>query len=560
MAAVKKSKRSSQKDPVWSGRLKLAEPRESDQRPVAVAEWRAAGKGESPSRCGAKEASPVLPIDGGPSPAGVGLAVFHSCMPQVVSRGMAKTGSVKVMSRGGRAGKPTAERQPECGFTAEEPLVEGNLALDLDGLSGRKDCLLDELEKAYEGLAQALEISRREADVAYAELKKKISVLERKVFELISVNNIGKAITSELKLDTLLEVVLAKICELIEVDSAVLALANEREELEIKLVRGLPKTHVGRVFALDLEVAYRAALSNNEPVLIPDLDCSRRLSVFKLDPRMVSAVVIPLKTHKEKVGLLVLNSTERHSFNQEHVLLLSTFGAQAAIAIVNAKLYANLKRMLVGVVVSLSTALEAKDPYTEGHSTRVAEYAVAIGRKIGLGAEALEEIENAGLIHDIGKIGVPESVICKKGKLDPDEWEQMRKHPKYGENIASPVPFLASVVPGVKSHHERFDGKGYPDGLAREKIPLMARILAVADTFDAITSKRPYRGPRSPEEALEEIRAHSGTQFDPRIVRALEEAFEEIVETAGERFTTSSEKAIDDTPRLSEAGVGAGGS
>jgi HD-GYP domain-containing protein (c-di-GMP phosphodiesterase class II) len=436
--------------------------------------------------------------------------------------------------------------------------AQGNLALELEGLSGQKNCLLNELEKAYEGLAQALEISRREADVAYAELRNKISVLERKVFELISVNNIGKAITSELKLDTLLEVILTKICELIEVDAAMLALSNDREELEITLVRGLPKSCLGSGFALDVEVAYRAALSNDEPLVIPDLDSSSRLSVFKLDQRMVSAVLIPLKTHKEKVGLLVLNSTERHSFNHEHVLLLSTFGAQAAIAIVNAKLYENLKSTLVGVVASLSTALEAKDPYTEGHSTRVAEYAVAIGQKMGLGAAALEEIENAGLIHDIGKIGVPESIICKRDTLTSDEWEQMRRHPQHGENIASPVPFLAAVVPGVKSHHERFDGKGYPEGIAQERIPLMARILAVADTFDAITSRRPYREARSPQEALMEIQAHSGTQFDPKIVRALEDAFDEILKAAGDRFTKSLEEAIADSPASSEGSGNAG--
>jgi HD-GYP domain-containing protein (c-di-GMP phosphodiesterase class II) len=415
--------------------------------------------------------------------------------------------------------------------------------------------LLDELEIAYEGLAQALEISRREADVAYGELKNKISVLERKVFELISLNNIGKAITSELKLDRLLEVVLTKICELIEVDAAVLALTNGRDELEVTLVRGLPKSFLGRSLALDVDVAYRAALNNNEPVVIPDFDGSSRLSVFKLDPRMVSAVLIPLKTHKEKVGLLVLNSTERHSFNHEHVLLLSTFGSQAAIAIVNAQLYTRLKSMLVGVVASLSAALEAKDPYTEGHSERVAAYAVAIARKIGLTGSALEEIKNAGLIHDIGKIGVSEAVICKKGKLDSEEWRQMKLHPQHGENIASPIPFLASVMPGVKSHHERFDGRGYPEGIGAEKIPLMARILAVADTFDAITSRRSYREARSPEEALEEIRANSGTQFDPRIVKALEEAFDEILKEGEGRFTEPSVKnTVDSAPPEGSSG------
>ena len=422
----------------------------------------------------------------------------------------------------------------------EEPrsgeLVRGNPALKLESLTIDKEGLLNELEKAYEGLAQTLEISRKEADAAYAELRSKITILERKVFELISLNNIGKAVTSVLSLDELMEVILTKICELIEVDAAVVVLNNDRNQLEITHVRGLPKTCIGRPFALDVEVAYRVALKNNEPIVIPDLETSNSLSVFKLESRMHSAVAVPLKTRKEEVGMLVLNSTARHCFTDDHVLLLSTFGAQAAVAIVNARLYQNLKKLLVGVIVSFSAAIEAKDPYTEGHSSRVAEYAFSIGELIGLRGAALEELRNAGLIHDIGKIGVSEAIICKKGKLTCDEMEEMKRHPQYGENIASPIPFLASVVPGIRWHHERYDGKGYPDGVSGEKIPLVARILSVADAFDAITSKRPYREPRSPEEALEEIRRNSGGQFDPKVVKALERAFEHIVKAGGDRW------------------------
>lgn len=427
-----------------------------------------------------------------------------------------------------------SEDQPETARAGET--VRGNLALSPDRVTGDKESLLDELEKAYEELAQALDISRRDADAAYAELRNKISILERKVFELISLSNIGKAVTSVLSMEELLEVILTKICELIEIDAAVVALNNDSGELEITHVRGLPKASVGRLFSLDVEVAYRMALKNNEPAVIPDLDTSDVLSAFKLEPRMRSAVAVPLKTRKEEVGMLILNSASPHCFTDDHVLLLSTFGSQAAIAIANAKLYQNLKKMLVGVMVSFSAAIEAKDPYTEGHSSRVAEYAVAIGAKLGLRGPALDELRNAGLIHDIGKIGVSEAIICKKGRLTGDEIEEMRQHPIYGENIASPIPFLASVVPGVRSHHERYDGKGYPDGISEEKIPLVAKILAVADAFDAITSRRPYREPSSPEEALEEVCRHSGTQFDPEVVKAFERAFDDIVGAGGDRW------------------------
>jgi HD-GYP domain-containing protein (c-di-GMP phosphodiesterase class II) len=419
--------------------------------------------------------------------------------------------------------------------------IEGNLALSVEQLRGEKECLLEELETAYEGLAQALEISRREADAAYGELRSKINILERKVFELISLNNIGKAVTSVLGLDELLEVILNKICELIEVDAAVVALDSEDNGLEITHVRGLPSSCVGKPFALDVEVARRGALRSSEPLLIGDLDKNGNLSVFKLESRMQSAVAVPLKTRNEEVGMLVLNSTSEHAFTDDHALLLSTFGAQAAVAIVNAKLYQNLKKMLVGVMFSFSAAIEAKDPYTEGHSSRVAEYAVAIGRQLGLGSSALDELRNAGLIHDIGKIGVAEAIIRKKGKLDEGEWDAMKLHPLHGENIIGPIPFLSPVLPGVRWHHERYDGGGYPDGIAQDEIPLIARILSVADAYDAITSRRPYREPRSPKEALKEIRKYSGTQFDPRIVKAFEGAFDNITMNTAHRRNADTE-------------------
>jgi HD-GYP domain-containing protein (c-di-GMP phosphodiesterase class II) len=434
-------------------------------------------------------------------------------------------------------GSPT---KPAGVIPGEE--TQGNLALKLDHLKNEKEILLDELERAYEGLAQALEISRREANAAYGELRSKIAILERKVFELISLNNIGKAVTSVLKLDDLLEVILSKICELIEVDAAVVALNGSQSDMKITHVRGLPRSCVGRRFPMDVEVAYRAALKKGEPIVIPNLETEEGLLVFKLESRMRSAIAVPLKTRKEDVGMLVLNSTTLNNFTEDHVLLLSTFGAQAAIAIVNAKLYQELKQMLVGVMASFSAAIEAKDPYTEGHSSRVAEYAVSIGVKMEFKGSAMEELRNAGLIHDIGKIGVSEAIICKKGKLAVDEIEEMKLHPLYGETIAKPIPFLSAVVPGVKWHHERFDGCGYPDGIAGESIPLVARILSVADAFDAITSIRPYRGPRSPKAALKEIKKHSGSQFDPKVVAALEDAFDEIV-SAGEGRWAGDEEA-----------------
>jgi putative nucleotidyltransferase with HDIG domain len=182
-----------------------------------------------------------------------------------------------------------------------------------------------------------------------------------------------------------------------------------------------------------------------------------------------------------------------------------------------------IKRLNLQAVQSLALAVEAKDPYTKGHSERVAEISEHLASVMGLPSTHLERIRIAGVLHDIGKIGVPESVLLKTGKLDPFELELIRKHPVDGQNILRPLNFLGDILPAVYHHHERFDGGGYPTGLAGEAIPLWARIVQVADTYDAMTSDRPYRKALSKEEAAREIVRCSGTQCDPAVAKAMGE-------------------------------------
>jgi putative nucleotidyltransferase with HDIG domain len=169
---------------------------------------------------------------------------------------------------------------------------------------------------------------------------------------------------------------------------------------------------------------------------------------------------------------------------------------------------------------ALVTALEARDHETEGHSERVTCYAASIAKALGLDQAQLDELRRGALLHDIGKIGVPDGVLRKPGPLDPSEWEQMRRHPVFGAEMVGGINFLAQAMPVVRHHHERYDGSGYPDRLAGEQIPLVARVFAVADTFDAMTSDRPYRRALSIDEAREEIRRCAGQQFDPVVVEA----------------------------------------
>ncbi|MEO0475768.1 MAG: HD-GYP domain-containing protein [Planctomycetota bacterium] len=183
----------------------------------------------------------------------------------------------------------------------------------------------------------------------------------------------------------------------------------------------------------------------------------------------------------------------------------------------NAARFIEQKNMFIGSLEAVSTALDAKDRYTHGHSERVAWLGTQLAEAIGLDAEEVERIRIAGLVHDVGKIGVPEAVLCKAGRLTDDEFDQIKKHPRIGYNILKGIPKIEDVLDGVLYHHERWDGRGYPTRLAGEAIPLYGRILAVADTFDAMSSTRSYRQAMPREKVLEEIANCSGTQFDPAL-------------------------------------------
>ncbi|MDX1935071.1 MAG: HD domain-containing protein [Capsulimonadales bacterium] len=185
---------------------------------------------------------------------------------------------------------------------------------------------------------------------------------------------------------------------------------------------------------------------------------------------------------------------------------------------------------------SLALAVDAKDRYTHQHIIRVQKYAMAIAKHMGLTANELAAMEIGALLHDIGKMGVPESVLLKPGRLTDEEFDQIKQHPQIGAEILEPVPFPWPVVPMVKHHHERWDGTGYPDGLRGEEIPLSARILAVADVYDALTSDRSYRGAWTHERATAEIVRQAGTQFDPRVVDSFVQVIDEVAATTAPVF------------------------
>jgi putative nucleotidyltransferase with HDIG domain len=249
-----------------------------------------------------------------------------------------------------------------------------------------------------------------------------------------------------------------------------------------------------------------------------------------------SVLCVPLTTRGNVIGVIKLSKTRsRVPFNQMDKILLSILAGQAAIAIENARLYESLYEFYLATLKALVLAIETKDPYTKGHSEKVAKYSVRLARELKLSSEELQIIEQAALLHDIGKIGISEEILLKPEPLDPEDAAIVRQHPKKGAEILEPIWPLRELIPLILYHHERWDGTGYPGQLKREQIPLGARILAVADAFDAMTSDRPYRKARSFSTARAEIELESGKAFDPKI----SQAFLAIMQKEGDRMLSN---------------------
>jgi response regulator RpfG family c-di-GMP phosphodiesterase len=246
---------------------------------------------------------------------------------------------------------------------------------------------------------------------------------------------------------------------------------------------------------------------------------TRGLRYFAVPPvaPLVSLVSVPLRMKTRLLGWIAVASfTKQKRFNEGHRKLLSIVGSRAAAAIENARLYEDLRATFRQTIEGLARAIDKMDRYTAGHSERVATYATYLALKLGLPPEVVEIVRQSALMHDIGKLGCVMN-LNKPGKLTQDEYETFKRHPVFGKDILDPIKFLHPLVPGVHLHHERWDGRGYPLGLKGKDVPLIARIIAVADTYDAMTSDRAYRRALPHEVAVGEIERCSGTQFDPDV-------------------------------------------
>jgi HD-GYP domain-containing protein (c-di-GMP phosphodiesterase class II) len=239
--------------------------------------------------------------------------------------------------------------------------------------------------------------------------------------------------------------------------------------------------------------------------------------------QMQSLLIMPITMQGECHGLVVLGerrSRERSPFTQEKSGLALALVQHAGIAIENARHYWSLQRANLETIIGLGEALETRDVYTQGHSERAVEYARTIAQELKLTKDQADRLQFATILHDIGKIGIPDNILNKPSQLTDEEYALMKTHPAKGANIVSKIRFLQQISVLIRHHHERWDGKGYPDGLAGDNIPIESRIVAVLDSFDAMTSDRVYRPAPGWNYAISELRRCSGTQFDPSVVGA----------------------------------------
>jgi len=238
------------------------------------------------------------------------------------------------------------------------------------------------------------------------------------------------------------------------------------------------------------------------------------------------ALCVPLVTDSRTIGILIArDKTTAKEFLTPEIKLIDALSGEIAGAIKKAQLYERINRLFINTVEALASAIDAKDPYTYGHSRRVAQISSKICKEIGMKGEEVNSIKLAALLHDVGKIGTPEYILQKPERLHPEEMEKIKEHPQQGAQILSSIDELKDVVAWIKGHHERYDGKGYPGKIIANDIPMPARIISIADSFDAMTSDRPYRKAMDPAKAMDIMGDLAGSQCDPDLFKAFKSVF-----------------------------------
>ena len=349
------------------------------------------------------------------------------------------------------------------------------------------------------------------------EVKLRTNELKKSKDQLSILYQISRSISSTLELDNILKVILDFSVKISGANRGSVMLFNEKKNIfSIKAAYNLSEKIIREItFAKD-ENTIGWVVKNKKPLYIKDLEQDKRFSKKEtVDYKIKQLLMVPIIIENEVKGVISLDNA---SFTTDIINLLMSFSEQVAVAINNARLYQKIQDSYFEIVKALAQAIEAKDPYTHGHSERVMQYSLIIAKKFNLSKEEKESLRYAAILHDIGKIGVRGIILNNPGGLTVSEYDEVKKHTIIGENIIRPIELLRTIRPLIRNHHEWYNGKGYPDGLSKEDIPLGSRILAVADAYDAMKSDRPYRKAFTEEIVIQELKRGSGSQFDPKIV------------------------------------------
>lgn len=347
--------------------------------------------------------------------------------------------------------------------------------------------------------------------------------LEERVKELTVLLEINKIIISTLDLDELLNLIMKLATQVVRAEASSLMLLDEQnQELYFNVALGDKGEKIKEIRIKVGEGIAGYVAAHGESLIVNDVSQDARFTARFDNATSFTTkniLCVPLKAKNHIVGVMeAINNQDKGSFEQDDQYLFEIFASQAAIAIENAQLFKNLREAYIRAINSLTEAINAKDNYTAGHVDRVGEYALAIAHEMNLNEETIETIKEAAVLHDVGKIGIPESLLNKPGKLSDEEFAIMKTHPVVSAKIVKPLGLSTAIMNAIKHHHERLDGRGYPDSLKGEAISLEARILCAADSYDAMITDRPYRKGLSQEIAIGELRKNSGTQFDPAVV------------------------------------------
>ncbi|HTG01819.1 MAG TPA: HD domain-containing phosphohydrolase [Nitrospirota bacterium] len=370
---------------------------------------------------------------------------------------------------------------------------------------------------------------------------------------LIPLFEISKLLVTEIDLAHLFKIITEVLVQEFSVDRVSLMLMDESSgNLVIRASHGLATDTALKARRKIGEGVAGLVLKYRRPLIIsqgkhPDAEV---MEAINREDMPASSMSVPLIGKNKLFGVLNVSRFSGPPFTTSDLQIVLILSSQVVTAMENAALYEEQRENYFRTVQALVAAVEAKDPYTRWHSTNVAKYAVAIARDMGMSPSQLEEIHIASILHDVGKIGISELIISKPERLSREEFDIMKDHPAHGLRILEPIGFSSSITSAIYQHHERYDGKGYPQGLAGEQIAVPARILNVADTIDAMISERPYRGTISREMVLLELEREAGKQFDPNVVEAARRLIEKGLLKLGmhsyHQYTSGADKSAHD--------------